>query len=40
MRKAGLIRIKIEEEETPIIDTKTNRKGLDDIFNQIKKKLR
>lgn len=39
--KNGLVRIKVEYEETPILDCKThNLKDMDDIFKAIKKKLR
>jgi hypothetical protein len=40
-KKDGLIRVKVEYEETPIMDCKThNLKDMDDIFKTIKKKLR
>jgi hypothetical protein len=41
MKRNGMIRVKIEYEETPILDCQThNLKTFDDIIKEVKKKLR
>jgi hypothetical protein len=40
MSKNGIIRMKVEFEEMPILDFKTKKvKDLDEVMNDIKKKL-